>query len=133
MWLYFVTLVLIILISISFVAFAKDINYRNTDFLKEYGWEISPNPIEKESFTLPDLADEVYLSYNRLQKEAGLDLTPYFGKSGIRYTYAVLNYPYPEKHQVRANVLTIDNIPVAGDIMTVNSDGFMRSLVYPND
>ncbi len=133
MWFYCVTVLIIILISVTFVAFAKDINYRNTDFLQEYGWDISPNPIEKEAFTLPDVPDDVYIAYNKLQLEAGLDLSPYYGKSGVRYTYAVLNYPYHVESPVRANVLTIDSVPIAGDIMTVNSDGFMQSLVYPED
>ncbi len=133
MWLYSVTVAIIIIISIAFVAFAKDTNPKNTDFLQEYGWQVSPSPIEKEKFTLPSLPDDVYTSYNRLQIEAGLDLSPYFGKSGIRYTYLVLNYPYPVYNEVRANVLTIDGVPVAGDIMTVQIDGFMHSLVYPID
>ncbi|MBQ7794082.1 MAG: DUF4830 domain-containing protein [Clostridia bacterium] len=131
MWLYSVTVAVIILVSIAFVAFANDTNYRNTEFLSRFGWEVSPNPIEKERFTLPITPDDIYTNYNSLQKEAGLDLTPYYGKSGIRYTYAVLNYPFNENSQVRANVLTIDGVPIAGDIMTVKSDGFMRSLVFP--
>ncbi len=132
MWLYFVTVLIIFIICVAFVAFAKDINSENIQFLKSFGWETSPQPIETQSFTLPELPDDVYISYNRLQIEAGLDLSPYFGKSGIRYTYAVLNFPYPESN-VRANVLVIDSKPVAGDIMTVKSDGFMRSLNFPND
>ncbi len=130
---YFVTVLLIVAIGMVFVVFATDANRQNTEFLESFGWEISQNPIETESFTLPDKPNDVYISYNRLQKEAGLDLTPYFGKSGIRYTYLVLNYPKKTDCEVRANLLIIDSTPVAGDIMTVKSDGFMHSLLFPTD
>ena len=83
------------------------------------------------SLRLPDAPDDVYNQYNRIQLEAGLDLTPYYGSECVRYTYIVLNYPEQTDSEVRANVLCVDGKPVAGDIMTVASDGFMRSLVFP--
>ena len=112
---------------------AKTISSTNADFLKSYGWEVSERLIEKANFTLPEQLDDVYKNYNELQLEAGLDLRPYLGKSGIRYTYRVTNYPTPTEYEVRANLLIIDGKPVGGDICTVNLRGFMHSLIFPEN
>lgn len=130
MWLYCITIAAVAVITVAFVVFANDTNYRNIEFLSDYGWVVSSAPIETEKVTLPSAPDDVYSRYNLLQRDAGLDLTPYYGKVAVRYTYVVLNYPEPTEETVRANVLCIDDIPVAGDIMTVSANGFMHSLAY---
>lgn len=103
----------------------------NIAFLKSYGWEVKNKPIEVENITLPAEFDAVYTAYNELQIQAGLDLTPHLGKSGTRYTYIVTNYPEDVGKEVRANLLVIDGVPIAGDICTVSLDGFMHSLYSP--
>ncbi len=131
MWLYSIAISLITAITVSFIVFADDTNHANIEFLSAYGWIVDEEPIEKEDVTLPPYEDDVYKAYNHLQEDAGLSLLAYYGKSGIRYTYTVLNYPQNTTDTVRANVLVIDGKAVAGDIMTVASDGFMHSLLYP--
>lgn len=131
MWLYCITVAAIAVITAAFVVFADDTDYTNTEFLSGYGWIVSSRAVERVSLRLPDAPDDVYNQYNRIQLEAGLDLTPYYGSECVRYTYIVLNYPEQTDSEVRANVLCVDGKPVAGDIMTVASDGFMRSLVFP--
>ena len=131
MWLFTVAISMIAVISVGFIVFADDTNHTNAEFLSTYGWIVDESPIEKEDVTLPPCEDDVYKAYNRLQEEAGLSLSSYYGKSGVRYTYKVLNYPKEVDEPVRANVLVINDKPVAGDIMTVSSGGFMHSLVYP--
>lgn len=105
-------------------------NEKTVKFLKKYGWEVNPEPIEKSEFIIPLVFDDVYINYNELQKEAGLDLIPYAGCEAVRYTYEVLNFPEPTKSTVRANVILVDSEPVGGDISTVNIDGFMYSLNF---
>ncbi len=131
MWLFSVIVSVIAVISAGFIVFADDTNHANVEFLSGYGWIVDETPIEKEDVTLPTVEDEVNKAYNRLQIEPGLNLSKYYGKSAVRYTYKVLNYPRETKDIVRANVLVISGKAVAGDIMTVKSDGFMHSLVYP--
>lgn len=131
MLLYCVTVILIIVLTAAFAVFADDSDYTNAEFLSSYGWVVSTRAVERCDLRLPDIPDDVYDAYNRLQKEAGLDLTPYYGSLAVRCTYIVLNYPGDISDEVRANVLCIGGKPVAGDIMTVRSDGFMHSLVYP--
>lgn len=105
-------------------------NMKNVEFLKKYNWEVETAPIERVEFVIPEAFDEVYNNYNSLQKEAGLDLLPYAGYSAVRYTYIVKNFPLDIDEEVRANVICVDDIPVAGDISTVSIDGFMYSLNF---
>jgi len=76
------------------------------------------------------LFDRVYENYNDIQLKAGLDLRPYMGMKGVRYTYIVENYPKDVGEEVRANVICINNEPVGGDIMTVSIRGFIHSLNF---
>lgn len=131
MWLYTLSVAMIAAISFAFVVFADDTNEKNIEFLSSYGWIVDKAPIERVSTVFPQIADDVFNSYNRLQREAGLELECYLGKSCVRYTYIVQNYPKAVGETVRANVLTVDGKAVGGDIMTVSSDGFMHSLVFP--
>lgn len=132
--LFYVSIVAaIVTITAVCLAFAKEDDLKNIEFLAEYGWEVQPAAIEKEKVEIPEQFDDVYNNYNQLQKRAGLDLTKYKGKKGVRYTYVVLNYPYDVGEPVRANLICVEGEPVAGDIMTVSIDGFMHSLNYPNN
>lgn len=131
MLLYFSCIICILLITSVFIASARDIDSINAEFLAQYGWKVMPKSIEYEKVTLPSREDEVYKNYNKLQKEAGLDLSLHYSHKAERFTYIVLNYPYPTQGQVRANVLCVNQKPIAGDIMTVASDGFMHSLKFP--
>lgn len=103
---------------------------KNIQFLKSYGWEVDKTPVEICEITIPGVFDEVYENYNILQLEAGLDLSPYCGMDAVRYTYILKNFPYEVNCEVRANVVTVDGEPIAGDIMTVGLGGFMYSLNF---
>lgn len=127
---YIIIILVISLITGSCLAFTTWKNNDNIEFLESYGWKVKKHPIEKVEVTIPQTFDDVYENYNILQLQAGLNLANYRGKSGIRYTYEVTNYPEDIKDTVRANVIVIDNTPVAGDIMTTNINGFMHSLYY---
>ena len=128
---YCICITVIVLITAMFVAFARENDHINAEFLASYGWEVVPDAIEYERITLPDEGDSVFFNYNLIQKEAGLDLTPYYSMEAERFTYIVKNYPFPTEGEVRANVLCVNSKPIAGDIMTLKLDGFMHSLVYP--
>ena len=101
---------------------------RCREFLSGYGWEVTENSDSRADVRIPDVFDKVYENYNMLQEKSGLDLMPYRGKSGIRYTFIVTNYPIDVGEPVYANVIIIDGKPVGGDIMTVSLSGFMHGL-----
>ena len=126
-----IILAIILVITFSFLVFASDTNAKNIEFISQYGWKVSENPIEIVKVTLPPKDDPQYLNYQALQIEAGLSLEKYHEKTLTRYTYTVLNYPKKTKEPVRLNLLVYDGLQIAGDVMTVSSDGFMHSLIFP--
>ena len=129
--LYIVTAVMILVMAAAFIAFGEEsADEINAEFLRSYGWEVKRKNIESARVNIPEPFDLVYENYNKLQLEAGLDLRPYAGKKAVRYTYEVINFPYDEPKNVRANVLCVANEPVAGDIMTTAADGFMAGLDF---
>ena len=115
--------------TLVFVLFASGAEEQR-EFLRGYGWEVTIKAVEKADVIIPKPFDRVYENYNELQLKAGLDLRPYMGMRGVRYTYIVENYPRDVGEDVRANVICIDGKPVAGDIMTVSLQGFMHSLNF---
>ena len=128
---YFISVVIIILTTLMFVLFASgETDTNNIVFLKGYGWEVRTKAVEKEDIIIPKPFDRVYENYNDIQLKAGLDLRPYMGMKGVRYTYIVENYPKDVGEEVRANVICINNEPVGGDIMTVSIRGFIHSLNF---
>ena len=128
---YFISVVIIIVTTLMFVLFASgETDTNNIVFLKGYGWEVRTKSVEKEDIIIPKPVDRVYENYNDIQLKAGLDLRPYMGMKGVRYTYIVENYPKDVGEEVRANVICINNEPVGGDIMTVSIRGFIHSLNF---
>ena len=128
---YFISVVIIIVTTLMFVLFASgETDTNNIVFLKGYGWEVRTKSVEKEDIIIPKPFDRVYENYNDIQLKAGLDLRPYMGMKGVRYTYIVENYPKDFGEEVRANVICINNEPVGGDIMTVSIRGFIHSLNF---
>ena len=128
---YFISVVIIIVTTLMFVLFASgETDTNNIVFLKGYGWEVRTKSVENEDIIIPKPFDRVYENYNDIQLKAGLDLRPYMGMKGVRYTYIVENYPKDVGEEVRANVICINNEPVGGDIMTVSIRGFIHSLNF---
>lgn len=129
---YIISSVILCICMISFFKFAAIAsNSQAIEFLSSYGWETDGKCIESETIIIPEPFDLVYENYNNMQLEAGLDLRPFMGKKGVRYTYKIINYPQNIEDEVRANVIIIDGKCVAGDICTLPLNGFMHSLVYP--
>ena len=113
----------------SYKVFSQDSDAdKCVGFLLGYGWELVNEPRSSSDVNIPAVFDEVYKSYNTMQLEAGLDLTPYAGMSGTRYTFLITNYPVGAGENVYADIICVNGEPIAGDIMTVSVNGFMHSL-----
>lgn len=96
-------------------------------FLHKFGWEAEIPAVESVTLTLPKQFDAVYLRYNQLQNDVGLDLAPYAGKQVRRRTYR-LKERAPTGEALRANLLLYENQVIAGDVMSVGMNGVMDSL-----
>ena len=102
-------------------------NIGRKKFLKQFGWELSENPISETEVTVPSKFDSVFSAYNELQKLQGLDISKYKHKKVIRYTYEVTNYTeYDGK--VFANLIVYRGRVIGGDICTENRDGFIHGF-----
>ena len=100
-----------------------------TSFLKSLGWEVDPESERERDVIIPETFDEIYESYNELQKKAGFDLSDYKGKTVKKYSYIILNYPSAEKGDIiKLDLLISDGRVIGGDIYSPRLDGFIIGL-----
>lgn len=98
-------------------------------FLSQFGWEVEPDPIDVREVVIPAQFDEVYNSYNGIQKMLGFDLEKYRGCRVKKWEYAVTNYPEGVRN-VKATLLIRDGNVVGGDISAGGEKKFIHSLLY---
>ncbi len=96
-------------------------------FLAQYGWVIDPTPAEVYEVEIPHTFDEIYETYNDLQRSQGFDLSAYRGERVKRWSYNITNYPDGIRG-VRANLLVYNDQVIGGDICSVESDGFLHGF-----
>ncbi len=117
--------------AVSDISYTK--MYENSDrlaFISQFGWEVSAEPLETVEVTVPETFDTVYAGYNEMQKEQGLNLAKYKGKTVTRYTYKVTNYPdYDET--VYLSLLVYKNKIVGGDVCSADVNGFVHGFEKP--
>ena len=106
-------------------------NEDRVNFLTALGWKVKEQPLEEVAVTIPDEFDAVFLEYNNLQKEVGLDLSRYKRKDVMRYTYQVENYP-DYQGVVYVNILVYKNKIIGGDVCSADVNGFVTSLKGEN-
>jgi len=101
-------------------------NEERVSFFSQFGWKVDTEPVEIKDVVIPAKFNDVYLSYNNIQKEQGLDLEPYEGKTCRQWVYSVKNYP--QSTNVRATILVLNNRVIGGDLSTTALDGFMTGF-----
>ena len=97
------------------------------NFLRQFGWEVSGDPVKVASVTIPSQFDKIFTDYNEIQKRQGLDLTDYQKKKVTRYTYQITNYEGSDE-TVYANLLVYRNRVIGGDICSANTTGFIHGF-----
>lgn len=105
-------------------------NEDRTVFLSQFGYTVSGEPVESVEVTLPNDFDRVFSGYNELQKAQGLDLSKYRGKTVMRYTYEVTDYP-DGTGPVYANLIVYKNRVIAGDVCSADPAGFIHGFERP--
>ena len=112
--------------SVSAVVSASTDKERR-DYLASFGWELSEDSETKE-LTIPNDWNEIYNSYNDIQKKQGFDLAEYKGKKVELYTYFITNYE--EKTEgIVADMLVCDGVLIGGDICNTAADsGFIAGF-----
>ena len=97
------------------------------DFLRQFGWEVTGDPVKVAEVTIPSEFDKVFTGYNEIQKRQGLDLSDYKKKKVTRYTYEIKNYEGAEG-VVYANLLVYRNRVIGGDICSADTTGFLHGF-----
>ena len=105
-------------------------NSDRIDFISQFGWQVKETPVEEVEVTVPESFDKVYLGYNEMQKEQGLNLSKYKGKTVTRYTYEVTNYPDYDG-TVYISLLVYKDKVVAGDVCSADVNGFVHGFDAP--
>lgn len=101
-------------------------------FFKQFGWEVAEKPIEVSEVTIPQTFNTVYENYNKMQKEQGLDLSKYQGKTCKQWVYEITNYP-SQAATVRGTLLVLDNVVIGGDISSASLNGFICGFAGQKD
>ena len=102
-------------------------NEDRVNFISQYGWTVNETPVEEMEVTIPNEFDNVFVAYNELQKQQGLDLSKYKRKNVMRYTYEITNFPdYSGK--VYINLLVYRNKVIGGDVCSADLNGFIRGF-----
>lgn len=96
-------------------------------FLKQFGLEVTAEPTEATTVTIPAEFDKVFAAYNELQRKQGLDLSSYSGRTVERYTYTVTNYPQ-YTGTVQANLLIYRGRVIGGDVSSADPNGFIHGF-----
>lgn len=100
----------------------------------EYGYQVEKSPEEIEQIYIPEKFNDVYKSYNELQKYQGFDLEKYKGKIAKRYCFKITNYKDVIKDnkynydEVYVNIFACKNKIIGGDVFSRNIDGFIHSF-----
>ena len=102
-------------------------NEDRVNFLKRFGWDVENEPNETVNVTVPEVFDDIFEGYNKLQAEQGLDLSRYRKKTVTRYTYTVTNYPDYDG-VVYATLLVYRGRVIGGDICSAEADGFIHGF-----
>ncbi|HIR10528.1 MAG TPA: DUF4830 domain-containing protein [Candidatus Avoscillospira stercoripullorum] len=99
-------------------------------FLTSFGWEVSPQAVEKQEVKIPAEFNQVLTRYNELQKSQGYDLQQYAGKTVMRYVYAITNYPDGSDSHC-ATLLVYQGKVIGGDVSDMGG-GKMHGFAMPS-
>lgn len=101
-------------------------NNERIAFFKQFGWQAKQDPLSEKDVTIPEKFNNVFINYNNIQKEQGLDLEPYAGKQCKQYIYEITNYP--QQQSMRGTLLVYNGRVIGGDLSTTELDGFMTGF-----
>ena len=105
-------------------------NDSRVQFLKDYGWEVTPSPTESSQVKIPTESSPVFDRYNTLQKSQGYVLSQFAGKNVMRYVYRINNLP-GATGDVYATLLVYKNEIIGGDVTDTSVGGKIRGFKMP--
>lgn len=101
-------------------------NEQRLSFLQSFGWQTDQEPAETREVMIPQKFNDVYTTYNVMQKAQGFDLKPYAGEICTQYKYKINNYP--NEPEVYATLLVYGDLIIGGDVACAEANGFMHGF-----
>lgn len=118
---------LIVLISGVF-SIDDSTNKMIVEYAENLGWSVEPCPKEISHFTIPEKFNEVFETYNQVQRASGFDFEDFKGKRVTRYVYVLKNHTESQNQEVFFSVIIYESRIIAGDISSSSQSGFMHGI-----
>ena len=96
-------------------------------FIRQFGYTPVSEPAESAEVIIPEKFDAVYEKYNELQRAQGLNLKKYQGKSAMKYTYLLEEYPGYEGRVLFTMLVYKDKV-IAGDVCGIDEAQFIHGF-----
>lgn len=91
-------------------------------YINSLGIAVDEDNYSSKETVIPTVFQDVYSEYNKLQKEAGFDLSPFKGKSVTVYSYPVSG------QEKNLTLIVCDGNIIGGDIAETSLNGKMLPL-----
>ncbi|PWM24001.1 MAG: DUF4830 domain-containing protein [Clostridiales bacterium] len=105
-------------------------NEDRIEFIKQFGYTPLTEPSVTEEVIIPEKFDTVYEKYNDIQRAQGLNLKKYQGKSAMKYTYLLEDYPGSDGRVFFTMLVYRDNV-IAGDVCRTEGERFIHGFEMP--
>lgn len=109
-------------VSLKLTAIDGSTHEKRAHYIKSLGYEINEKDITSKETVIPSEFGEVYSNYNKIQRQAGFDLSDYKGKNVTVYTY-----PLWENNK-NLNLIVYEGKIIGGDVCDTAFDGEMKPL-----
>ena len=100
------------------------------NFIKQFGYEVSEEPLDSSEILIPEKFDSVYEKYNELQRAQGLNLKKFQGKNVTKYTFQINNYANYDGKVYFTLLVSKDKV-IAGDICGLGDNKFVHGFEMP--
>lgn len=104
-------------------------NQNRVDYLNSIGCEINKDDYSRKDIVIPYDFSLVYENYNKVQKEAGYDLSLYKGEKCCVYSFDVIRFKdFNTESNAKANLIVYNGRIIGGDVSSSALDGKMYPL-----
>ena len=97
-------------------------NEERIGYIASKGFKTAEEPSSVEEIVLPEKPDEILLEYNDIQKKSGFDLSPYYGKTVMKYVYPLL-----EETETFVTIYVFAEKIIAADVAS-HTEGWQRPI-----
>ncbi len=125
--------VIVLILQNGETVYLSAVNLNNNDrvsFFCENGYFVDPTSEVECYVMIPEVFDDTFEEYNRLQIQQGFDLSEYCGKYVKRYTYKLKEFDNVDNpDDIFATLYVYGGRIIAADVYCSSINGFMMGVV----